>query len=534
MSIIVFNDLTQAQFDSAEQLIISKVRTGYPQLDLRTGTVLREQLIRPAAELYALDGERMTAIAQDTSLLELSKQSDPDPVSVNAVLSNFNMTLNTGFSATGTVLVRVNANRVYTLPAGLTFSTLPGLKYAGGTLTRVRVGANTSAGEIELRTADGISYYFLYPLIAAAEDIEYNIPAGTAMDPTSSIYGYVSSSAYTDFTGGLNASTLTEAIASIPDALTHRALTDRNAISARLHGEFDSTNTVIQDISVQGYGDDAQLRDKHNLMGWAVGARVDIWVRTFTNPVSTTLIVDGTWVSANTYQLTVGVSDAPGYYAVRSVCEVDSVAISSYPVVTDIRTVAASTANHDIDVTRSPTDVVGTVYQGGTIVVSGVPYADSTREFRVDLYTAPGLASIQAFVDDRSVASVGSDCLVRCPLICLVDVSTTIYRKSGVVLDVTALQTQLINYINSRSFTQRLTRSELANILIQAGASRVDLTTTGFQLSGRLRDALGNWLTLQGDVLDIQTIFNAAALVTPQTVVFAAIPGSINLTVVTE
>lgn len=533
MPLIVFNDLTQEQFDTAEQLVITQIRAAYPQLDLRAGTVLREQLVRPGAELHALDAARMDDIAADISLANLAAQTNPDETAVNAVLSNFNMTLNSGHIAYGTLLVRVDANRVYTLAANTQFSTLSGLAYAITGNVTVKTGANTSAGEIELRTADGVSYYFLLPVQSTGSGSQYNISANTALDPVNALYGYVSSVAYADFTGGLDSESVSDAVAAIPAALSHRSITDRTAIDARLRAEFNTTDVRIQAISVQGMGDTMQRRDKHNLMGAATGSRIDTWIRTFTDPTTTVLLKTGTRISANTYQITIDVSDAPGYAAVRSVCEVDSVAVASYPVIADVRA-AGSTGGHDIVLTRSPVDVVGTIYQTGVIVVTGVPYSTAQHDFKVELYTAPGLVQLQAYVDDRNIASLNADCLVRCPLLCLVDVSGTVYQSSGSALSLTTLQSMVANYINSRSFVTRLTRSEIANVLLGAGVTRIDLSDRGLRIAGAVRDALGVQRTLSGDSIDISTVYDAAALLGPETVVFCVAPGSVNLTLVTE
>ena len=157
MPITTFDTLTQSQFDSAEDTVIAKVRAGYPNLDLRAGTVMREQLIRPGAEIQALDAQRLNEVTANISLVALSEQTSPDPDAVNAILSNFNMTINSGLKSRGTLLVRVDANRTYTLPTQFSFTTVDGLIFIREALTVVRTGANLADGEIELLTTDGVS-----------------------------------------------------------------------------------------------------------------------------------------------------------------------------------------------------------------------------------------------------------------------------------------------------------------------------------------------------------------------------------------
>ena len=524
MSITTFDDLTQSAFDTAEQLVIAKVRTAYPQLDLRAGTVLREQLIRPGADLHALDQSRMDTIEANNSLQVLSAQPAPDTAAVNAILSNFNMTLQGGTRATGILIVNVDANRIYSLPAGLTFSTLDGTTFTTLSAYTVRMGAANN--EIELNTND-IAYFFLLPVTASVAGVAGNLVAGTAVDATSGFYGYVASSAYTDFSGGTDVADLPATIARIPSALSQRSFTDDTAITARLTDYMTSAGYTLQAVSVQGYGDPAQLRDKHNLMGFAVGSRVDVWLRSYGTPAIEALTLTGTWTGANTYAIQITPTTSPGGL-VRSVSELDAVAAGSYGF-TFSPNVAVPPIRHDL---LGTLDTIGTVYRNGTLIVTGVPYSEPTRGFKVEFYSAPGLVSAQSFADNRSVKCSAGDTLIRTAMVCRVSCSGTVYHKSGVVVDMSGLRSKLAAYINSRSFVPRLTRSELASILLDAGVSRIDLSDRGFQLAGILVDGTGVSTVLSGDSLEIP--MSPRTLVTPDTTVFVTDVTAINLTLVTE
>jgi hypothetical protein len=175
-----------------------------------------------------------------------------------------------------------------------------------------------------------------------------------------------------------------------------------------------------------------------------------------------------------------------------------------------------------------------TVWQASTVTVTGVPDNNSTHTFKVELYGNPGMTDLQAYVDDPAVRNVAADFIVRTPLVCLVSMSANVYYPKNAPVVMGTLQSNLAQYINSRSFVQRLTRSELTGVLIAAGASRVELGTHGMLLTGTIRGANGTWYTLSGDQLNVADISLPAALLTPDTVVFAAETQNLHLTGIPE
>lgn len=539
------NEVTQAEFDTAESTLISLVRAAYPSLDLRRGTVLRDILLRPAAAIYAMNSDNWDEIQSMLSLIALEENADTvDPSAVDAILSNFLVERNAGAKAAGQVLIRVDSARTYSLASGFRFATLDGLIFVTTRSYTAKVDADTASGEIELHLSDdGTYYYFIVNVVADAEGAQYNIEQGTALDTVSALFGFVSAEAYASFASGLDEESIQEVIERLPSAISYRALESRAAIDSKLRNEFEDSTIQIEQLSVQGYGDSAQLRDKHNPMGFAVGSRVDVYARTFTTPNVVTLQKTGTLIAPNTYQLTIARTDAPGFYAIKSITEMDAVvsagnigipAIGSYAFL-DVRAADGLQGTfHDIDSDNSVIETAFSVYQKSTVTVQGVPYTTPTRTFKVQVYTAPGLSDIQDFVDDTDTRNLEADYIIRCPLICLVSVDAKIYYDLRYPVDTDQLKIDLHNYINGRSFVRRLTRSELANILLVGGVTRVDLGCAGMTLQGVIRDAAGTVHTLQGDVLDIGQITDHTKLLTQNTTVFAIELSNITLEAVGE
>ena len=526
-------DITQAEYNTAEATVIDLLRAAYPSLDLRRGTVLRDLLLRVGAQITARDANLLAELQGKQSLITLAEnEATADPDDVNALLANFNMTRFTGNQAAGTVRVRVDSDRVYTVPESFSFTTTEGAEYQ--TLTTVTVRSAPDTGDLQLYTAnDGSYFYFVVNVIATLPGAVYALDAGVVLNPTSSLYGFVSAETYSTFTSGTDDESITEAITRLPAAISYRALESRTAIDSKLKDAFSGGAYNIEEVSVQGYGDSAQLRDKHNPMGFAVGSRVDVYVKTFTRPNRVLLQKTGTLISTGTYQIDVTAADAPGFYAIRSVTDIEQTTapavgfgelptLGSYAFSEARSESGVSDTFHDIDKDVTA-EIAFSKWQKSAVVVTGVPASDATREFKMELYTAPGLADIQDYVDNSLVRNLEADYVVRCPLICLVEMQAIIYYAAAFPIDLDVMKTNLANLINTLPFGHVLTRSELTNQMISDGATRVDLSSvTGMELKGHVIDGNAARQTMVGDALDVRLIEDTSALLVPETVVFGA------------
>ena len=542
---ITLATVTQDAFNNAEQALINLVRSEYPALDLRAGTVLRDWLVRPAAAVYANNKNEMANLQSLISVNTVLANPNATASDLDGVLANFAVSRSAGGKAGGSVLVKVSTARTYVLAVATPFSTSDGFIYQTGRAYTIKPDANTVAGELPLYTStDGTYFYFVVPVVAEAAGAAYNVAQGTSFTTSAAIYSLLTAEAYSAFAGGADAETGVEALNRLPAAVSYRAMESRLSIEAKLRDEFTNTSVSIQTISFQGYGDGAQLRDKHNPMGFAVGSRVDIYPRTFQSPNVVILQKTGTRVAANTYTFTIERLDAPGFYAIRSIAEPETTlapsfalgsmqVIGSYPF-SEVRTAdGVAGTYHDIDPANATIESAYTIYQKSTVLVTGVPDSSATHAFKLELYTAPGLQDIQMFVDNYNVRNLEADQLVRCPLMCMVRVNITAYYSATAPVDVTTLKQKIFDYINGRSFATRLTRSELAGILLNNGVTRLDLAN-GFTLQGVVRAADGTMYTLQGDALDLAITNDPKTLFTADTTVFATEADGVFIQTVAE
>lgn len=544
-------ELTEDAYSAAVNTAVDTVRAVHPDLDLRAGTAVRALVIEPGALLDAAQRDTVSRLRTAMSLRAMSREASVPRDDADAVLSNFGIELGGGTKATGRVRVNLTGTSPVTVRAGVTFTTEDGVKFV---VTRTTSAAVDPAdGEEEILPSVGGRYYFTVPVEAEEVGAAGNIGQGRSLECSIIIGSYYSSEAFSDFSGGEDGESVASATARIPAALAYRGMTNSLSVRAQLSSSLSDPST-LRAVSCVGHRDRAQLRDKHNPLGIAVGGRVDVYARLFDAPGVESFVADGTLVDydvdAGTGMYRIILPDYPGFYAVRCIGPAEDPGRQGSFAYWLVRgAVSGASADHDFVLDPEPDrgDRPGSVcetawsaYQDGFVLV----YADlayegegddrkvaGTRAFKVELYWTDGIKRLQELIDSPEVRNVAADYVVRTPAICLVSMTAPLRLKPGSSAAASELSQAVTDYINGRSFTGRLTRSELANVLIQHGAESVDLSDAGMRLAGRICGADGEWYYLEGDALDVSAVGPERAMIAPGTVVFAAEQGAVQVRV---
>jgi len=539
-------------FAQAERMVIDMLRAEYPSMDLRAGTVLRELVVRPDSAFYALEDGRYRKLEAVRSLAAIAENPDgATDADIDHILSNFRLTRQSGSRARGSARVHVARDQAYAIPRSFELVAGDGLVFRpdGDYLFTSAPREGSTQRPLFAEPAGG-GWYFVLPVVAAEVGVDYMLAPGTALRAEPAFDGFIAAEAFSPFAGGTERETVARLMQRLPAAISHRSLESRASIESALRSpENGGFGDVLEAVSVQGYGDAAQLRDKHNPTGVATGGKVDIYARTFVAPALVMLEKQGALIAPNTYRIVIDAGDAPGFYDVFAVADPESVinpefafgeirVLGSYAVTDTREAQGISNTFHAIEPEQSMVETAYTVFQRATLVVHAVGGEQlDVRPFKVMLYGAPRLDEIQKYVDDPRVRNLKADYLVRCPLICLVRVNARVVVRPGARPNPVEMHSDLLAYINSRSFVSKLTASELFGVLHRHDILRVEPGPgSGHNglLSGVVRDGLGRRHQLTGPVLDLGAAADARALMTPQTCVFAANPFDVFLNVVQE
>jgi len=540
---VTLPDIDQAAFDAAQAEIVQLLREYAPTLDIRRGTSLRDLLVRPAAQFHAVDTERINRLRQTYSLaLMAANPALTDTGIAKALLANLAYFPRNGTRATGYVAFYLAEAKDLYVPSDYVVQDGSLHQYQTTAAWTARTGEVIDpATEVKISAIDSElgGYFFVLPMTALAVGADYNAQANDALQTVSSPLPNVQALAvYTAFTGGSADESLQQSLAALPASLSHRAFESEGSITARLFGRFSE----VRAVRAVGYGNQAQLRDKHNLLGVAAGSKVDVYARTYAAPVSLLLEKTGTKVSDGVYQFTITAAEAPGFLRIRTVIPVgtfaDGTTRMTNPGVSStfqlVRSATGLTETfHEIDPDNAAVEAAFSIWQQGTVTVTDVPalitggvasYPD-TLPFTVELYVPPQLTAMQSLVDDDTLRNQEADQIVRGAIPCLVSLKATVYRRQSAIVDLVALRNSLIDFINSKHFNDPLTISQLSAIFHSYDIVRVDLddtSTAGLQMIGSIEAPDGTLIALSGDRLDVSLVARPDLLISADTVVFAA------------
>lgn len=556
MKTITLDDITQEDFDAASQVVISGIKAYNRKLDTRDGTVLRDLLVDPDAAITSVASGQIGEAVKSSSLSRMKEAQDAgeeiDQSDVDAILSNFNIKPASGRKSYGTVKIVVSDNSVaYSVAEGAVFRTVDDLEFvADESVVAASFDMQYTGQSVAVKLYEGAAgWFFLVPVTASETGSSYNIQQGTSLTPDSVITSFVMAEAYKDFDGGSDTPDLGAVIDSIPSGLSIRGFVNKSAVEGMLRDEFDSGDYPIVAVSSVGYGNVAQRRDKHNVFGVGVGGRVDVYVRNFGDLFSITETITGYGTGSDgEYVIDVPPEKFPAACWIKSVSDPyyhasedeDVLESFSFSAERTCEYPSGSSAWHDIDLSSGPSEGFNTVWQGFRIKLREVPDAESGgsqassdggRDFKVTAWCLPQADDIQAYVDRDDVRSVSTDVVVRCPVVCNVSVNAVVQYNPKEPMDEALARSRIRSYINGLGFVGRLTRSEIVYVLKSLGAVSVDMPNKDM-LYGSLHDAFGERHVLSGDALDVSTIEDGPAMLSKDTVVFAAEDRNIQIKMV--
>ena len=402
------NELTPTVVTAEEERLVEMLLEELPSLDLNPGRVLRALLIRPAALFAALNNLNVNKLQRSQSLLEV--EEDPalaDTTTVDAILSNFLLSRESGTKASGQISIVVDERVTTSIPAGTVFTSTSGFKFANAaTFTGVTDSSlvNTARDRLMTQRSDN-KYVFTVDVVAAVVGAASEVGKDTRFTLDPQPPRFFDAFAGSDFTGGKSTETNQAAVARLRTGITAQTVVGRGHIEALLRNQF----TGILDISTIGYGDLEMRRDSHNFFSISQGGKVDIYPRTRNLPIRTTVTKSAVLVDAaqQIWQLSFGRDEYPGLYQIDSVLPVGSAASGTLELISDVR--AMNITGYDfvplvVDVNEGVYSRFQTVqlrFKDPNTPTTSLMQNVSTKNYSVTLLYMPPLGEIQDHVVNR-------------------------------------------------------------------------------------------------------------------------------------
>ena len=506
---------------AAAEAQLNFIASARPDIDVRSGTVVRELIVGPMASIAASISANNARTESMLSLADLADDPEATVADADRLLANFNTSVRQGTKSGGAVKVMLDSSDVYRVPSDMRFEDSRGNRYIPRRTPIVRSGA-LSEDEIALESSGGRNWFIIE---VESEEIGSGlyVAPGEELVVRNGGARVASASSFAGISGGTDAETIRDALNRLRYRLPKLSLDTPASTRALL----EDNGIVVQSISAAGFGSGAQRYGRDNVMGVYDGTGVSYFIRTYMNPVSAAVVVSGTHIGGGDYALEIKPSDIVGTLLVRSVASYD----------TDTGDVLGS---YEFDETRSgdygealtpedPARYENTVRQTVSIIAKDVAMApkggwDGEHRFVVELYVEPRLAEIQELFHRPAYKPFGFDCTAYGAVPCVVSVHARVKASPGTRSD--KLSRAVADYINGGEFGGKLPLSGVVSALHSAGATVVD-ERNGISMTGRIRKAGGEYMLLGPGTLDITSVSDPVNLVSADTTTFLADPENI-------
>jgi hypothetical protein len=534
-------DLDNADVQQVLEQLTTQLQELNPSLDLKRGVfkdivayyhAVLETAIRTNLERYqsarSLQQINANAVAADSTV-------------VDEVLSNWGVTRKTGTRAIGSVTIEISQARSVTIPANFTFS-VNGLTYvATQTFT-----SRTSEGQISNPVTDRLLVQlsngnWAFTIEVEAEDVgsKYKLNAGDTLNPDRTVVSFVASYATSTFNDGLDAETNEQLIADLQLGLAAKALSNRTNMRSYLRS-IPALNLVTNQ-SIVGYGDAEMLRDQHTIFPVSYGGRVDWYIRGQETLQRLAVTVTATCVSiagsTSTWQFALNKNASPGFYEVTKVRrQLDANLNSGFEIILDSRSNDLTGDGFIPDITTIAEGAY-TAFQTAIIqfvdtvtLVSGLAVGQ-TALYTCELIGTPLIQEIQTLVSSRDVRSYAADALVKAPVPCFVQVTLTLNKTTGTMIDadmIDKIKLAVIGVVNRTDFVGRLDGSYIIEAV--HGLITDNISVTQLDLLGRIRRPDGTLQYLR-DPDSIVIPEQPVKMVTAKTVQFFAEVADVSVNV---
>lgn len=479
-------------------------------VDLSPGSVLSELLIKLSAELHNQlknDAEIPSSIA--TVQAALSSVTDTYSESIDAVASNYNTVRDTGVLVTGKAKVKVAYARTYYIGSGFQL-VQPSLGVTYSTTQAYQVDYGTSAiddptgGKLKLysETVNG-PFYFLLPVantdaannVSAPHNIQLQLNAvNTVLD------GFISATAYGNFTSGRPLETDRSLIARFQSGLSTKGLLSTQAMQTHLPVVFPGLFVTSEQkavLSAVGATDAELTRGKYTTYGITPFGLADVYVRTSKIVEYGSFQVLATYQSSTsrwlvTLDASTAVYDSSGntggsfpswFYNIVSVSYVDRAGTVQQAPTPDITYSADPDASNQL---LGGADDAGataarfTKYQvcdlSLSLTLGGLaPINGETHFVTVMVSYMPSVGDIQDYMLQDAQRVLAADYLVKAVVPCNLAMNLSLQRASSASVDVVAIKNAIFEYINTLPFGESVVVSRIVDICHNYNVKRVDL-----------------------------------------------------------
>ena len=430
---------TQEAFDSAEQITLDIVATASPNAITKTGSVIRELVVRPLAYMFSWATANLTHARTTSSIAYLkTSQETVNPIA-DAMASNFFVTRRRGARAKGIVTVTLSVPSIR-LGQGTVFivSDIPFVLETQLIITNAMIDAQQDNVTYVRPIVLGDNYVANIPVVAEDTgriEIQPGAPVTIGFANNYIIEAELTSA----ITGGSDIETDSEMMARAEYTVADSGVGTYNGLRKKL----DKAPITVTGMSVVAGEDLPLFRARYNNANINPGGFVDAYVKTQRQASVLALDFIAERYSEDSFVCRVGNEACAGFFSVLTVIA-GGESIDSFEL-----EFSSVNNNNTPEGARLSSDQIAFVY-----FKSDSPA--NTLVTRVYVSYLPGILQLQKFIDKDEERYIGQDVKIKAAVPVMVSVDCAV-AYTGKIRDQNKdlLKSTISNYINTMNVGAR-------------------------------------------------------------------------------
>lgn len=503
-------NLSQTEVDQSVALLTERLAEFAPDIDFNAQAA---RTLIPYLHGMLLAGtiKNIASELESATLANVQAGTATDD-QVDLVASRFGISRRAAVANRVKVLFVLNSQVPFGLSTGDSVS-FSGVSFGVETTLNVRASNATasSPNDYVLRQIGNGKYGVVVPMVAKATGSAGNLAPNTVLTVSKTITGLNKVTLLASDGIGADQETSSQVSARILAASSILTWASRSSFEAMARADATYANLVA--ISVAGYGDIEQRRDRRGVLPISYGGKTDLWCKFRPGLYSAQVTVSAVLVSktgtVGTWSFTLNGQTYPGVYRVDGVVASDNQA-GGYFIPTSETTslgvpaevvIPRSQSDRYVPDVASALEAAYSAYANVTVLFEDTNYdATSTtigtsRSYLATVYYEPLVESLQQKLGGLNASNPAGDLLVKAAVPCelILNLQVAVYRGSSAP-SAAAIAAAAVNYINSLGFVGSVSASDVSTAIGKAAA--IQGTISVLALSGRLKKPDGTFLAL--------------------------------------
>ena len=476
-----FDELDTTRVQELLALFSNWMQEKHPEVELSRG-VFHDLVLYFNSVLNAALRENISRVLQSNSLLSITQNpAIADDTLVDRVLSNFNVTRESGETSVGEAMIVVKKNITTQISSGIRFTAGGVSFFPSATFVGVPDGsadASLTNARVMVPAQNG-TYAFKIPVVAYFAGAAGNITKGATLVPDVAPSNVSAIFAAVDFIKGADPLTNAEYIAKLASGMAAKTVGGRKSFSALIRAQPEFK--ITRHISVVGFGDPEQRRDQRGLFPISGGGRVDIYVQTHDIaqridhllPARCIGPADPAVAAAGTvWEIVINRDLYPGFYAVTRVAQIPAnaaaaAALREYTITQNNAGLRLNSEEYKPDImnvfesafTRYKTAVVRFI---DTDTQSSAVNVGDTANYLLTTIGMPLVGQMQDFLSGNDVRCRTADVVVRAAVPCFTSIGFKVRRSATEPdPDFAAMKNDIVSAVARLGFSGELSASTI-------------------------------------------------------------------------